>query len=237
MRIHKWLSAAGFCSLRKAEELIRQGKVLVDGKVASIGQDIDESEAEVHVDGVLVAKTAPALLYYMLYKPAGTLTSFKNDNEHPCLADLPALKQLNMKLSPVGRLDCYSEGLLLLTNDGPLCNRLMHPRYKISKVYRVESNDALPRHAIRELEIGIELEDGPVSAQVQSVPHRVNTYDITLMVGRNRIVRRIFQHYGLHVRRLTRIAVGELRLDPLLKPGQLRSLTARELATLSTQHT
>ncbi len=233
VRLHKWLSIVGYCSLRKAEELIRQGKVLVDGQVAVIGQDIDESQAAISVNGVLIPRTTPAKLYFMLYKPVGTLTSFKNDNGFPCLADLAEIKKLKVKLNPVGRLDCYSEGLLLLTNDGQLCHRLMHPRYKVSKMYRVESHQAFPNQAMREIEMGLTLDDGPVSAQIRPVASaQAFQYDIALSVGRNRIVRRIFEHYGLQVRRLIRIAVGEISLDPKLAPGQLRPLSPHELEYL-----
>lgn len=230
MRLHKWLSKVGVCSLRKAEELIAQGQVLVDGKKAVKGQDIDETQADVVVSAKRIAKAEVILCYYMLYKPVGVVCSNRSDDGKTCLSDLEEIKRLGIKLSSVGRLDYFSEGLLLLTNDGPLCNRLMHPRYKVTKLYRVESNQPLPLQAITELKHGIELEDGLVSASIVAV--NPTTYNVTIAVGRNRIIRRIFEHYGLHVKRLTRIGVGELRLDPALRPGQLRPLTHTELQFL-----
>ena len=230
MRLHKWLSKVGICSLRKAEELIAQGQVFVDGKKAVKGQDIDESTADIVVNGKAVPKAEPQLYYYMLYKPVGIVCSNRSDDGKPCLSDLEAIKKLGIKLSSVGRLDFFSEGLLILTNDGPFCNRLMHPRYEVTKLYRVESNAPLPAQAIIELKHGIELEDGLVTANVATLAPA--NYDVTISVGRNRIIRRIFEHYGLHVKRLTRIGVGELRLDPKLRPGELRSLSEAELKLL-----
>lgn len=230
MRLHKWLSKIGVCSLRKAEELIAQGEVFVDGKRATIGQDIDETRADIVVSGKKVSKSQEALEYYMLYKPIGVLCSTRSEDKKPCLSDLEDVKKLSIKWNSVGRLDYFSEGLLLLTNDGPLCNRLMHPRYKVPKLYHVQSKEALPLQAITELKHGIELEDGFVSANLKLLQDR--HYEVSIAVGRNRIIRRIFEHYGVHVKRLVRVAVGDLRLDPFLKPGQIRPLTPKELSYL-----
>lgn len=229
MRIHKWLSKTGFCSLRKAEELISQGKVFVDGKQATLGQDIDEN-SKITVDGKLLSNIEAPLQYFMLYKPTGILSSHSPEDNKPCLNDLESVKSLGIKLSSVGRLDYFSEGLLILTNDGPLCNQLMHPRYEVKKVYQITSNQPLPAQAVTELKHGIELEDGPASASVVTVKDCV--YEITISIGRNRILRRIFEHYGLHVKKLVRLSVGSLKLDPRLKPGQIRALTADELKKL-----
>lgn len=230
MRIHKWLSKTGYCSLRKAEELIMQGRVYVNGERAQLGQDIDELNAEISIEGKVISSQKAELAYFMLYKPAGIMCSNKREDDRSCLNDLESVKALGMKLSSVGRLDYFSEGLLLLTNDGELCNKLMHPRYEIVKVYRVQSNQPLPTQAITELKHGIELEDGPCSAEVSLVKN--NTYDLRIHVGRNRIIRRIFEHYGLHVRRLVRLSVGPIQLDSRLKPGELRKLSEKELAAL-----
>ena len=233
MRIHKWLSQKGICSLRKAEELIAQGKVLVNGKKAIIGQNIDEHKDEVEVHGKKVGRSSIVLKYYMLYKPTGVLCSAIREGEKPCLYDLDSIKRLRLKLNYAGRLDFFSEGLLLMTNDGQFCNRMLHPRYKLLKSYRVESNYELPAKAIRELHHGIELQDGLVSAQVVASTTSKNVYEICLTLGRNRIIRRMFEHYGLHIKRLKRISIGPVKLDTRLKPGELRELTKSELYLLT----
>lgn len=220
MRLHKWLSKAGICSLRKAEELIDHGYILVNGEKATIGQNIDETQDDIVVCGKKVPKQKPEQHYYILYKPTGVLCSNRREKGKKCIQDLEAVKKLPVKVNGVGRLDLYSEGLLLLTNDGDFANKVMHPRFEVLKVYHVFSNAPLPPNAFTEIKHGLELEDGIVSADLKALSKKNMSYEVKIHVGRNRIVRRIFEHYGLHVKKLVRVQVGKWKLNPKWKAGE-----------------
>jgi 23S rRNA pseudouridine2605 synthase len=231
VRLQKVLASAGVASRRGAEELIAAGRVTVNGRVATLGAKVDPSHDAVAVDGVGVPVGAD-LVYLAVNKPRGTLSAMSSTSARPCIGDLVA--SYGQGLHHVGRLDVDSEGLLLVTNDGPLSHRLAHPSYEVAKRYLVELEGAVPRGLGRTLRAGVDLDDGPARVDdfvlVDSTPRRA-LVEVELHEGRNRIVRRMFDAAGLPVRRLLRISVGPIRLGEL-KPGRVRHLNAGERRAL-----
>mgnify|MGYP001540229685 FL=1 len=224
-RIQKILSARGVASRRAAEELIRQGRVTVDGVPCALGASAEPDCRTVAVDGVPIPPP-PEHVYLMLYKPRGYITTLSDERGRRTAA---SLVDCGTRVYPVGRLDYDSEGLLLFTNDGALADRLMHPRREISKVYEVTACGPLDGAAER-LRRPLVL-DGyrirPPEVE-QTAPSR---FLITIHEGRNRQIRRMCAAAGLEVLRLRRIAEGPLQLGTLA-PGAWRPLTEAELAAL-----
>jgi len=229
-RLQKVLAAAGIASRRASEELIRDGRVTVNGEPATLGQKVDPSADRVEVDGerVIVDDTRH---YVMLNKPAGVVSTVDDPEGRPTVMDLI---NLPVRLFPVGRLDQDSEGLLLLTNDGELAHALLHPSYAVDRTYVVLVDGQVQRATIDQLRAGVELDDG------RAVPRRVRVLgeeggrtllEIVVAEGRNREVRRLAGAVGLHVRRLARVAYGGVELGEL-RQGKWRPLTTREVATL-----
>lgn len=231
IRLQKVLSAAGVASRRGAEELIAAGRVTVNGRVVSLGARVNPRRDAVAVDGVGVP-VASDLVYLAVNKPRGMLTAMSSTSERPCLGDL--LADFGPGLHHVGRLDVDSEGLLLVTNDGPLSHRLTHPSYEVAKRYLVEIEGAVPRGLSRTLRTGVQLDDGPARVDefvlVDSTPRRA-LVEVELHEGRNRIVRRMFEAVDLPVRRLVRISVGPIKLGEL-KAGRVRHLNVGERRSL-----
>jgi 23S rRNA pseudouridine2605 synthase len=217
-------------SRRTCEELIRQGRVTINGRVAVLGDRVDPAGDRVDVDGVRVP-LEPGLRSFAFHKPRGVVSTLRDDRRRPDLTgflpDVPGLVA-------VGRLDRDSEGLLLLTNDGDLANRLMHPRYEVEKEYLAEVETAPgPRHLAR-LQRGVELEDGvarAVSARVTGAAGRRAAVRVVIAEGRKREVRRMMEAVGLPVTRLVRVRVGPVRLGRL-SPGAVRELTLDEVRGL-----
>ncbi len=224
-RIQKVLAAAGIASRRKAEDLIRAGRVTVNGRIASLGDRTGPAD-ELRVDGKPVTRNTSRVTF-MLYKPPGVLSAVSDDRGRPTVIDLvPATDGLH----PVGRLDLESEGLLLLTNDGALTLRLTHPRYGKDKEYRVWCEEgALSAAALRQLTEGVELEDGP--ARVVSAARAPGGARLVIREGRKRQVRRMLAAVGYRVERLLRLRVGDLRLGDM-QPGQWRRLSGSETDAL-----
>jgi 23S rRNA pseudouridine2605 synthase len=229
-RLQKTLARAGFGSRRAVEELIREGRVTVEGRPAALGDRVDPAIARVAVDGVPIPAD-PALRYFALNKPVGVTTTMRDPHAAqtlgPYLPDGP-------RVFPVGRLDRDSEGLLLLTNDGDLSHRIQHPSHGIQKEYLVEVEGDLSRDVPRRLRSGIELDDGLARAlQVGPIQrtHGRSALTIVVVEGRKRVVRRMFAGLGFRVRRLVRIRIGPVRLDRLA-PGAVRQLRADEVAAL-----
>lgn len=242
VRLQKVLARAGVASRRAAEELIVAGRVSVDGEVVrELGRRVDPETAVVHVDGMRVV-LRDDMVYLALNKPRGMLSTMEDDRGRPCVGDLVAglaaadagVGSAHGRLFHVGRLDADSEGLLLITNDGELGHRLMHPSYGVPKTYLAEVKGRIPRDLGKRLRAGIELDDGPVAVDrfrlVDSVPGR-SLVEVVLHEGRKHVVRRLLGAVGHPVRRLVRTAVGEVRLGRL-KPGQLRRLTQAEVGAL-----
>jgi 23S rRNA pseudouridine2605 synthase len=230
-RLQKVLAAAGVGSRRACEDLIVRRRVTVNGKVATIGDKVDPASAEIRVDGQRVV-TDTKMVYIAMNKPRGVVVSTDDDKGRTELADF--LDTFEQRLFHVGRLDADSEGLLLLTNDGALAHKLMHPSFGVPKTYLAEVAGPLPRNVGRRLREGVELDDGP--ARVDSfrlVDALGNTaqVEITLHEGRKHIVRRMLAEVGHPVSRLVRTAVGPIRLGDL-RQGGFRHLSNAEVAAL-----
>lgn len=230
VRLQKVISDSGYCSRRKAEALILEGKVKVNGHTASIGDKIDPKKDLVTVSGEKVAVNAHKLRYIKLYKPRGYLTSMEDSHSNKLITDL--LKGIGERVYPVGRLDKNSEGIILLTNDGKLANDIMHPKKHIDKVYRVTVPSKITEEQIALMMAGIEIEEGVVTQPciinvlVEEPMRTVLEFIIT--EGKNRQIRKMCSAVGLEVSRLKRTSVGGVKLG-MLKPGEWKDLTAEEL--------
>jgi 23S rRNA pseudouridine2605 synthase len=226
-RLQKVLAIRGFGSRRVCEELIAEGRVTVNGEVAVLGRRVDTAADRVEVDGVPVG-VRPDLVYYLLNKPAGVVTTAKDTHGRPTVIDIVPGEP---RVFPVGRLDVDTEGLLLLTNDGELAQRLTHPSHGVDKEYLAEVDGGTVSHgALRRLRDGIELDDGMTAPADVSQP-TPGILRITIHEGRNRQVRRMCEAVGHPVKRLVRVRIGTLH-DRSLPPGAWRRLTDAELVAL-----
>jgi 23S rRNA pseudouridine2605 synthase len=226
------LAAAGLGSRRACEELIAAGRVTVDGRrVEQMGLRIDPATAVVHVDGARI-NVREDLVYLALNKPRGVLSAMSDSRGRSTVGELVADRA--ERLFHVGRLDAESEGLLLLTNDGDLAHRLMHPAFGVAKTYLATVPGPVGREIGRRLRAGVVLADGPVQVDgfrvVQSSGARA-IVEVVLHEGRKHIVRRLLESVGHPVERLVRTAIGPVRLANL-RPGTVRELTRTELAEL-----
>ena len=229
-RLQKVLARAGVASRRASEELIRAGRVTVNGRVAELGDRIDPRSDRVEVDGGRIPLD-PALRYYAFHKPADVVTTTRDPGGR---RDLSSFLPEGERVFPVGRLDRETEGLLLLTNDGELANRLMHPRYGVEKEYLAEVEGQPGERAVASLLRGVELEDGPARARRASLVGGTKgraAIRVVMTEGRKREVRRMLEAVGHPVRRLIRVRVGPIRLGRL-GPGEVRELDAEEVREL-----
>jgi 23S rRNA pseudouridine2605 synthase len=232
VRLQKVLAGAGLGSRRTCEQLIAAGRVSVDGVVVeTMGLRVDPLTAVIHVDGARINVRAD-LVYLALNKPQGVLSAMSDSRGRPTVGDLVADRP--ERLFHVGRLDADSEGLLLLSNDGELAHRLMHPSFGVSKTYLATVPAPVRRDLGRQLMTGVELDDGPVRADrfrvVQTQGDRA-IVEVTLHEGRNHIVRRMLATVGYPVERLVRTAIGPVVLGGL-RAGAMRELSRAELAEL-----
>lgn len=226
-RLQKVLARAGIGSRRACEELIADGRVTVNGEVAELGRRVDPQVDEVEVDGALVA-VAEGLVHYLLNKPAGVVSTADDPQGRPTVV---SLVPPTPRVFPVGRLDVDTEGLLILTNDGPLTHRLTHPRYGVEKEYLAEVEGRPAPGVLRVLRRGVELDDGPTApAKVALVSPTV--LRITIHEGRNRQVRRMCETVGHPVLRLVRMRIGPI-VDSRLAPGRWRPLNPVEVRSLA----
>jgi len=230
-RLQKLMAAAGLCSRRQAETLIEAGLVTVNGRVAGLGDQADPQRDTILVDGrPLRQHETPC--YLLMHKPVGVVTTLSDPGGRPVITDL--LQNVPVRVYPIGRLDLTTSGLLLLTNDGDLANRLAHPSHEVAKTYLVRVRGALTHEIIRRLEQGVELDDGMTApAKVDRVRNSGGHgwFELTIHEGRNRQVRRMCEALGLPVSRLMRIRYAFLTLEGLT-PGQYRHLTPNEVARL-----
>ena len=225
-RLQKVLARVGIGSRRVCEDLIAEGRVLVDGETAVLGRRVDPETALIEVDGAPVG-VRPDLVHYVLNKPAGVVTTADDPQGRPTVVGLVPNEP---RVFPVGRLDVDTEGLLLLTNDGELAHRLTHPSYGVEKEYVAEVEGLPTRAVLRRLREGVELDDGPTA------PARATLVDpsvvrLTIHEGRNRQVRRMCEAVGHSVLRLVRTRIGPLA-DRSLAPGAWRELTGDEVRSL-----
>ena len=225
-RLQKVMARAGLGSRRVSEELIAAGRVKVNGEVAELGRRVDVVHDRIEVDGALIG-VAPGLVYYLLNKPTGVVTTADDPQGRPTVLDLvPA----DPRVFPVGRLDLDTECLLLLTNDGELTHRLTHPSFGVEKEYLAHVDGRPGRAAIRQLREGVELDDG-VTAPAQATQVAPGVVRLVIHEGRNRQVRRMCEAVGHPVQRLVRTRIGPIA-DRKLKPRAWRPLTTDEVRAL-----
>jgi 23S rRNA pseudouridine2605 synthase len=235
VRLQKVLAQAGVASRRHAEVLIDKGRVEVNGKIVTKqGMRVNPNVDVIRVDGVRIHVNED-LEYFILNKPRGVLSTMSDDEGRLCVGDIVAEKIASgQRLFHVGRLDSDTEGLLLLTNDGELANRLMHPRYEVSKTYLATVQGEADRRLITTLKKGVELEDGPAKAdyvQIIDTHEGESLIKIELHEGRKHIVRRMLKAAGFPVQRLVRTKIHTVQLGEQ-KPGSLRALNNSELTSL-----
>ncbi len=232
VRLQKVLAAAGIASRRASEIMIDEGRVEVNGKIIlNQGVRIDPDRDVVRVDGERIPPPRRHV-YVVLNKPRGVVSTMDDPEGRRTLEEF--LLGRRERLFHVGRLDTDTEGLLILTNDGDFAHRLAHPSFEVPKTYLVEVDGVVERGTITTLRRGIRLEDGPVTPdaiRLVSTARMRSMVSITLHEGRNRIVRRMMEHVGHPVRRLSRVSIGPVRLGDL-KSGALRDLTGPELGGL-----
>lgn len=244
VRLQKWLSSLGVASRREAEQWIDGGRLSINGRSAKLGDKIIPGEDEVLLDGKLVEPSPPPRVYWLLNKPQKFLTARKRQFGKKTIYDLDVFKKIDFLVSSVGRLDFMTEGLLLMSNDGEFVHRLTHPKYKMPRHYQVFVDGKLSAENEDKIRKGVTLEDGVVGGcdliyahgkKYKDTDGRGSWYFITVYEGRNRLVRRLFEHFGHKVFRLIRTGFGDLKLPDDLPIGKYRQLTSGEISKLKTQ--
>lgn len=231
-RLQKVIADAGVASRRKAEELIVDGRVRVDGRtIRTLGSKVDPEKSEVEVDGEVITRKK-SKIYLALNKPRGILSTLSDPENRPHLGDL--LQDRHERLFHVGRLDKDSEGLLLLTNDGDLSHRATHPSFSLPKNYLLELKGMVSKEVAEAFRNGVELDDGMAKVDKLTVlpgqPGRT-LFDVVIHDGRNQILRRMGAATGLTIERLIRIGMGPIKLGELT-PGKWREIQGAELLSL-----
>lgn len=231
MRINRALAAAGVASRRGAEELIRAGRVRLNGQlVTALAVQVDPAKDKLSLDGKPIALAA--VVYFLFHKPRGMIATAKDERGRPCVGDI--CRGLPGNPRPVGRLDRASEGLMLLTNDGDAALRLTHPRYGIVKEYHVTLEPRLVQRDVKRVMQGVELEDGPAKVLglvLRGEDEQRSRVGVTVAEGRYHLVRRIFESLGYQVKRLVRVRMGCLSLGKLTL-NETRQLTVAEIREL-----
>ena len=231
MRINKYIAQSGFCSRRKADELVANGNVKINGAVMrEPGYDVTE-EDKVEVNGTLIGKQEKKV-YFLLNKPTGYITTVSDDKERPTVMDL--VSDIDERIFPVGRLDYNTSGMLILTNDGDFAYRVSHPKHELTKTYRARVAGVLSNEKCARLRKGVDIGGFVTSrAKVEIVKglQRSTIVDISIHEGKNRQVRKMFKAVGNNVQELQRIAIGDIHLGRL-KEGYYRKLTREEIEYL-----
>ncbi|MDQ6688002.1 MAG: rRNA pseudouridine synthase [Actinomycetota bacterium] len=232
VRLQKLLAQSGLASRRRCEELMLGGLVEVDGEVVTrLGTKVDPRTAVIRVDGKRLPPVS-AHVYLVLNKPPGVVSTMSDPQGRRTLTDF--VSDRPERLFHVGRLDTDTDGLILLTNDGDFAQRMAHPSYAVDKTYVAEVDGVVTRHVVKDLTDGPTLDDGPVNVtrtRVVSTHGNRSILELVIHEGRNRIVRRLLDHVGHPVRRLTRTAIGPVRIGRL-RQGELRELTMAEIGEL-----
>lgn len=236
LRLQKFLADAGLMSRRAAEREISRGAVLVNGIPAEIGQKVCPEVDTIEYNGRIIKNGFKRYVYIMLNKPRGYVTTASDERGRPTVVEL--CREVGERVYPVGRLDMDSDGLLLLTNDGDLANKLTHPRHEIPKIYHVEVGGKVDRETVKKLSSPLII-DGyqiqPVKTEIHSMRsdtrREVTVLRMELYEGRNRQIRKMCEQCGLTVNRLTRVAIGDLKLQSL-KSGAWRHLTKTQVEYL-----
>jgi len=231
MRLNKYIAQAGVCSRRKADELTKNGNVKVNGLVVrEMGYEVAEGDV-VEVNGVTIP-AAEKKVYVMLNKPKGYITTAKDEKDRPTVMEL--VRDIPERLFPVGRLDYNTTGLLLMTNDGDLANKLAHPGHKVDKTYRAKVSGIATEKRLQALRRGVDIGGyvtAPAKVQLVKQTEKSAVLAISIHEGKNRQVRKMCKTVGLSVQELTRIAIGDLQLARL-KEGTYRKLTRQEVEYL-----
>lgn len=234
-RLQKIISAAGVASRRAAEEVIKSGKVTVNGKTAKLGDSADIDTDIICIDGQTIGRRADKT-YIMLNKPRGYVTTLSDEKGRPCITEL--IKDVGKRVYPVGRLDMYSEGLLILTDDGDFANRLMHPSHEMTKTYHAWVNGKCSVAALDRLRAPFNIdgyETKPADVEIIYSGDDYTQLSISIHEGRNRQIRKMCEQTGLKLTKLKRVAEGKLELGAL-KPSKWRVLTEQELQVLSEEN-
>ncbi len=234
VRVQKFLADMGICSRRAAEKLIEEGRVTIGPRVAVLGDKVPVDSSSVKVDGEQIYPHKKKYTYIMLYKPRGYVTTAKDELGRKCVTDI--LKNERVRLYPVGRLDKDSEGLLLMTNDGDLANKLMHPSNRIPKTYRTIVRGKVDATVLSQLSNGVYLEEldyttSSADVELHEVRDDKTILRITIYEGKNRQIRRMCEAVGLEIIRLKRECIGKLSIGTLTS-GHYRRLTEKEVTYL-----
>jgi len=233
VRLQKFIADCGITSRRKAEHLITQGRVTINGEVVmELGTKVDPNNDVVMVDGHLADLNAVEPIYLMLHKPRGFVTTLNDPEGRETVMDL--VKDVSERIYPVGRLDYLSEGLLLMTNDGEVANMIMHPKYNVQKVYEVKVFGSVTETILNKLRAGAYLEEGfvkPTSVRVIKQLPTKTWLEFRLNEGRNREIRRLCEAVGLTVDKLKRLAVGNLTIEGVA-PGKYRLMSRNQMLSL-----
>lgn len=241
LRLQKYLSQLGIASRREAETWIKEGRITLNGKkVIELGTKINPETDRILINGKSPNTKLPPKVYWLFHKPDKVLTSRSDAGAGKMtIYDLPKIAKTKFLVSPVGRLDFRTEGLLLLTNDGELSNRLCKPEFHVPREYQVLVNERLTKEEELSIRKGVTLDDGVVKDVKITFAHgttmgtsKGSWYFVTVHEGRNRLVRRLFEHFDKKVVRLIRVGFGDIRLTPELSPGDYRQLTTQELSSL-----
>ena len=234
VRIQKYLSECGVVSRRAAEKAIENGEVTVNGEKAEIGQKIRPDKDKVRYRNRPVAMTRKdsKRIYLLVYKPVGYVTTMKDEMGRKCVKEL--VSGLGKRVYPVGRLDKDSEGLLIMTNDGELTNKLTHPRHKIPKIYHVRVAGEISADDLRALSSPMVIDDyeiHPVKCEIVKRSNEHTVIRMTLYEGRNRQIRKMCEQVGLEIEKLKRVAIGNITLGDL-RPGKFRNMTLSQIKYL-----
>lgn len=231
IRLQKFISQCGIASRRKAEELILQGKVKINGKTAVLGDKVTPAD-KVYVSGRRIVLPKTRYRYIMLNKPRGYITTMNDERGRKCVAEL--VRGVGERVYPIGRLDKDSEGMLVFTNDGAFANKVMHPRNSVYKFYRVTVRPDVTEEQLIRLETGVELDGKKTASAIVHVLHKEPgrvVMEMILHEGKNREIRRMCEAVGLEVARLRRTQIGGVKMG-MLKQGDWRDLTEKEVKNL-----